>query len=520
MVTYRQLTAADTDALREAAAAWRAVAARTTTTADDLSSLLTRMPWSGPAASNAAARLSRVRGALEAAAPALERIDQSLTDHADGVVAAQRAVLTATGDAGYGRVTVHADGSVGLDRSGERPDAGDLVMARRIADQIRGALGDAERYDSRTEARLRDAAPAARSRSGGWAGPLAVPPRGAPPAQVARWWRSLTAEQRSRLVRESPEIGRLDGVPADARDQANRLSLAREHRRLLDALARDPRDPATRRRLAAVETLLARLNGDGRPRAWLLDLDPTGDGRAVVALGDPDRAANVLTFVPGAGAALNSIGTSLSRTQRLADAAGARDPSTSVVLWLGYDAPDNAIVAAYPGYARQAESDLHRFQEGLRVTHDGARSHNVVLGHSYGSVVLGYTARDRGLDLDDAIVVGSPGIGVDEARDLHAPPGHVWAGLARHDAIKAAVRPTDLFTPHLDPLLRPLLGAPAGDLWYGPNPADPDFGARIFSTDPGRAADPIGTHDGYFDPGSRSLTAISEIAVGDYGDVR
>ena len=39
-------------------------------------------------------------------------------------------------------------------------------------------------------------------------------------------------------------------------------------------------------------------DGDG-PRGYLLRLDLAGEGRAVVALGDPDRADNVLTHVRG-----------------------------------------------------------------------------------------------------------------------------------------------------------------------------------------------------------------------------
>src|SRR5439155_15652814 len=116
----------------------------------------------------------------------------------------------------------------------------------------------------------------------------------------------------------------------------------------------------------------------------------------------------------------------------------APDRSTAIIAWLGYDAPDTLAQAATAGRAVGAESALHRFQAGLRATHQGTASHNTVIGLSYGSTVVGYTGHALGLDADDVVLIGSPGVGVRHAGDLGLSPAHVWASTARHHVINAA----------------------------------------------------------------------------------
>ncbi|HEY2763441.1 MAG TPA: alpha/beta hydrolase [Pseudonocardiaceae bacterium] len=81
------------------------------------------------------------------------------------------------------------------------------------------------------------------------------------------------------------------------------------------------------------------------------------------------------------------------------------------------------------------------FQDGLRATHQGPPSHNTVLGHSYGSTVVGYAARDHRIVADDVIFVGSPGVGVEHATDLHLPPSHVWSSHAANDLVRPLGHP-------------------------------------------------------------------------------
>ena len=287
--------------------------------------------------------------------------------------------------------------------------------------------------------------------------------------------------------------------PASIRDQANRL--------LLDGL------PPRTEGLAALKDRLADTEG---PRAYLLKLDPAGDGQAVVALHDPDRAANVLTQVPGMTADLASYGGELARAERIVIRAAERDPAaaTSSILWLGYDAPDFVGEAAGRRPAEAGAGGLRRFQEGLRATHDGEPARQTVLGHSYGSLVVGTAAAEPGFAADSLVFVGSPGVGVDTAAELHAPPGQVWSSTSRSDVIQwAAVSPRSLAEDlMLSQAIPGPFGRPEDDLYFGRNPSDPAFGARVF------ASQPDGGHLGYWDPGRPALDALADITLG-RGDV-
>ena len=53
---------------------------------------------------------------------------------------------------------------------------------------------------------------------------------------------------------------------------------------------------------------------------------------------------------------------------------------------------------------------------------------------------------------------------------------------------------------------------PEDDLYFGTNPSDPAFGARVFTSEPDAG------HLGYWEPGSAALDALAAIAVG-RGDV-
>jgi len=377
-----------------------------------------------------------------------------------------------------------------LSRLGERVRAAQGLMAEgQVASAVRAA--EAADADALAFLALGVARPDAR--------PVDVPPP-TEPAAVTRWWAGLPPAERAWLIEHRPElIGWRDGVPTVARDAANRRLLATER-------AGSP----------GLRALAARLDEPDLPRAYLLGLDATGDGRAIVAIGDPDLATDVVTYVPGVNRGLAEVGSLLGRTDAIATRAAALGPThrVSAVLWLGYDAPDGADVAL-PRAAHGSEAALDSFADGLRATHVGDRSHNTVLGHSYGSLVAGVTARDRGLDADELVLIGSPGVGVDRAAQLHGvPAGHVWAAAAAND-------PVQRFAPGIaqvavDALnnLRHPFSAHYGDatpdvfLWHGRNPAHEGFGAHIF------AADPAGGHSGYWQ--GVALDAIARITLGAY----
>ncbi|MGC7095641.1 alpha/beta hydrolase [Amycolatopsis lurida] len=350
----------------------------------------------------------------------------------------------------------------------------------------------------------------------------AGPPDGkGTPAENSAWWNGLSEDEQQRIIENHPDwIGNRDGIPATDRDQANRSILADEKIRLEAeeaALRADLDDnffggvftdddaelEAVQGKLKGIEAIESKLDSTAglgeNERHYLLGFSTGDDGQAIVAKGNPDTADNVATFVPGTGADLEGVGGLLNRGDKMWLAAddSSADESTSVITWLGYDAPDTIPLAASQDYASDARQDLDSFHDGLRVTHEaGGPSHNTVIGHSYGSTVIGHAGRDLDLDVDKMVFVGSPGVGVDTAAELNIDPGDVYATTAREDIIR--------LTP---------------EFIHGNHPVDDDFGAHEFQSDPGEdgISGNVHTHSAYWDDGNKSLTNLGHIIVGNTG---
>jgi hypothetical protein len=521
--------------------------------------------WSGAAAGAAAGRLSVLGGDLGDGAATAGRIPRILDEHAGQVEAAQATVERVLAAIAATPIRVSVAGTAGLSPAAYAVPA--LVpLWWRLAGQVQAVLDAAVQRataaDTAAAGRLRallppmDPAPM----DPAWPAPTdraAVPPdqvpaRGTDPRTVNQWWRGLSQEQRDWLLANHPEpVGNLDGVPAQDRDRANRTVLAatviRLELRRGELVARTDRADAgdgelrdLDDKLRGIRAIDRRLRdaGAGKQRPYLMGLDTDGRGHAIVSMGNPDIADNVVTFVPGTTTRLGAMGVDVGWADIMVDSARAADPSegTAAIAWVGYDAPQDVINtdighlgedATSDRYALQARDDLDRFQDGLRATHDGPRSHNTVVGHSYGTTVVGYTARDRGLDADEVIFVGSPGVGVDHAGDLGIPPEHVWSSTARNDPIQYGYDLADV--------ARAGLGLdPRIDLVHGANPSSPQFGGQVFASDPG---DPVvrwewerhgpfdgipvpvprfsvNAHSQYWDPGSASLENMGQIIVG------
>ena len=58
------------------------------------------------------------------------------------------------------------------------------------------------------------------------------------------------------------------------------------------------------------------------------------------------------------------------------------------------------------------------------------------------------------------------------------------------------------------------------DLIHGNDPTRDDFGARVFSSDPGNPDDEAKTHSAYWDDGNRARMNIAYIATGQGGKVQ
>ena len=253
--------------------------------------------------------------------------------------------------------------------------------------------------------------------------------------------------------------------------------------------------------LTQVKDALAELGDTG----LLLGIDPAEDGKAIIAIGNPDTADNVVTYVPGTGSDLSNIDGDMNRTQTMVNDANGLCPDerTAGILWLGYDSPGSVPEAGSPSYASDAVGDLSDFQGGLRVTHEGGTpSHNVILGHSYGTTVIGYAASRAGLDVDEIVLVASPGVGVNSADDLGIPADHVWATTASDDPIWLAADAGAFATTVVPPPISFFLG----------DPTDDDFGANVFASDggPGLSND---AHSEYWDERNSSRDNIASIIV-------
>jgi hypothetical protein len=386
---------------------------------------------------------------------------------------------------------------------------------------------------------------------------------------VAAWWQLLTTARQHQLLTADPGVlGWLDGLPANVRDAANRTvfwstyaKLEAEKAKLeaevkgdtsgvlavpgLGSLINDADGAAVKQaELAHIEGILQGMDaikavlgppgqGNGAlPPVYLLGFDANNLGHAIVSIGDPDTANNVVTYVPGLGSGFPSTASGdLARTTRLWRQASAIAPAGATVAsvyWLGYDAPqldlklsessvspvnlaEDAQVALAAD-AQGAAPALDSFAAGLAAAHHPSfPAHTVMLGHSYGSLVVGEAAvRAPGKLADDLAFVGSPGVGVNKATQLGVPAAHVFAGAAANDPVPdlPPADPVDWFS---------------GSAHFGTNPAFPQFGARDFYVNPGKPVsltDPIGAHSQYWDLRSASLGNLANIVDGQYGQVR
>ena len=454
-----------------------------------------RAGWKGPAADAAGRALRRrahgfasVARALEIAAHALNRAAAALA--AAGRRAARAALLAAAAQPalplppgpGLARAELELGEAVEQVRQAGTGCAAVLLEA---ADRCRAVTRGVGAPRSRTDAMRRLGAAAAVA----WLSTVPAPT--APPADVARWWAAHTPAEQRRLTADpavAARIGALDGVPAVARDRANRLLLARRLARWPAGTAADGAAPsgASVAAHAADLRLLDELDrvrldpvtADPVP-VLLLTYEPTawgGRGRVAVAFGSPDLAAHVAYVVPGLGARVDPYLPGLvdgtwhlfAATRRLA----AR-PDVATVAWLGYLTPDLPEVFS----TRRAENgadELARDIAGLRAARGDDQPHVTVVGHSYGSLVGALCTLTAPGAVDDLAVLGSPGVTVDRADDLPLEPGHVWVGAASGDPVS-----------HLSA--------------FGVDPAAQAFGGHRFPAEARGATPPQAQHTHYLD---------------------
>ncbi|MCP9624176.1 hypothetical protein FOH10_19580 [Nocardia otitidiscaviarum] len=509
--------------------------------------------WRGDAAAAAALRALESRLAAGQLAAAVLDIADACAD-AGNLAEIRAAVLGLEDDAHAHGCVVADDGTVTAPVADTGNPALDLALqacldtkAAALQARLVPLLAAADGLDREVAARLDDARAELLA--------LAANPQGARPDSrvidildgaalfpddpyaVHELWESLTPADRDALVAYDPAIGNRDGIPAVARDFYNRRYLARlesaAHAELayLDGLHPDwaagrnpPSTPAewirlrewdaarqeAHTRLADYRVVRRQLDGGDDPPRYLLAVDDSG--RGAIALGNPDSARNIATFLPGTGARLGTIGAGVDRSRALLDAATRANPAerSAVITWYGYHAPPDLMAALRPDYATAAAPALDRFLDGLRATHSGPHAHTTLVGHSYGSTVIGVAATGgRSLAADSVIFVGSPGVRTDHVTEL------------RLDGVPPADNPRHIFATAAaaDPV------AVFGSVAHGISPIERAFGATVFESAPGtRLQLPFLTvfpgepwaHHGYWDAGNPGLVTQGEIVGGAY----
>jgi uncharacterized protein YukE len=338
--------------------------------------------------------------------------------------------------------------------------------------------------------------------------PRELPAPGSPAEAVNEWWKSLSRREKQALVDAHPAaLGNMNGIPAEVRDGVNRAVMN-------DDLTRG--DPA--RFSNAVRT---RKSLDGNRPLLLWAYDPLafrGQGKAVIAIGNPDTATDTAVVVPGTGSSVAQgwmVGDSVGHLYDQLVLANP-DARPAVLAWMGYDAPDSPLdprVGA-PMLAREGGRLLAADVNGLAATHRaGVRSHVTVIGHSYGSTTVADAFAGSGAGADDVVLIGSPG--TDFARgagDFHlAAGGHVYVGAASSDPVSWLGQGGPI-ADIVNGRLHFPLGLEAG---LGRDPAGEGFGAVRFDAEAvGRAGPSLADHSKYYAPGSESLRSITDIAAG------
>lgn len=366
--------------------------------------------------------------------------------------------------------------------------------------------------------------------------PIPLPPAGTSAEDADRWWNTLTAQQQEKLVAQHPpELGNLNGIPVVARSQVNTAVLNDDLHRLQDLASQRGvsvdevlKDPNTYglSPTAITRYTNARRSQDGlakageavdpwnrRPEIFLLRYQPEafgGEGAGAIAMGNPDTAAHTAVLVKGLGSGILQGTLANPDAQRLYDetARAAHGKPTSVVLWIGYDAPDTATDPGLyePNMARTGGRLLASDVNAFAVTHEGEPTHMTVVGHSYGSTTVADAAAAFGMRANDVVLVGSPGTDLaHSAADFHLPPGgHLYVGAASGDAVTWS--PGHVSGPGL-------VGPPLGGL--GADPSVDGYGSTRFKAEvPGYTANPIYDHSHYFDNGSESLFSIADVVSG------
>ncbi len=353
-----------------------------------------------------------------------------------------------------------------------------------------------------------------------------APGSGATPEEVQAWWENLTEAERAAVIAAYPErIGQGDGLPAGARDQANRVLLDDDLARLaakdedgtISPLERKMLANAGQARdaLANADAYTDPLDPDLKPGGVLWLYDPAayeGDGRVAVAVGDLDHATDVAVFTPGINTDMGDTTSYTDRMMNLYESTRYNGDGSSVatMFWLGYDAPHGPtdLATLSEGRAEEGGRNLADALDGLRASRPDDPAHLTAVGHSYGSTTTSYATHGDTSDVDEVVLIGSPGAGpADHASDLGPGADHVYVGRDSRDFV--AVLGDEGWVGKFG-------------LGLGTDPSSEDFDANRFEAedvDRSWHRNTGDAHSSYLDQDTESLYNIGRIVDGHGDDI-
>lgn len=347
-----------------------------------------------------------------------------------------------------------------------------------------------------------------------------------PPAatEVATFWSQTTSSQHKNLLSAAPRlVGGLEGFPYEIRDAANRTNLTdAEHlirHQLSAGVGRAAADELTKRLHMLGQVRAALAVGDSKNPRSLVSLDASGEGRAVIIIGNASTADYVDYLIPGmfsdvdtqivafANSSDNIATQQQAWIKKLNPGVPASQlPTVATFAWIGYQTP-NIVNVASMQLAREGEASFTASLEGLRAERaarvtkaddgtvtPGAQPFVAVLAHSYGSTAVMLSLQDDAVSVDALAIVGSPGSPARSASQLNVTNGNVWVGAAETDPV-------------------PQTGI------FGSQPLSASYGAHRFgvngATDPVSEASLRGAvgHNDYFVSGTESLRNMLLIGI-------
>jgi hypothetical protein len=453
--------------------------------------------WYGPAAQSAGAALVEVSTVATAVTAALdESLEQAQRLLAEAETAQELAERTLAAAAsvpvvldGVGRLVslptapVGAEPGLGADQTAVALQAQELAAEALQAAALAG-LAAGEARDALVRLGVSSTLAPATFDDLSWSVATSTatvsvpcPPTGAGPAAVAQWWATLSTAERNSAIRADPgRVGALEGLPAWARDEANKSALSRV---LTD-------ESAPGHEIAvSVAAELARKEAAGE-EVQLHQFQPE-EGLVALAVGDLDTADHVALLVPGTGNdPIEDLDDLVDDAGVVADATTAAAPGAAVaaIAWMGYRTPSNLAKASSPHHSWPGGRALDATLDGLaaaRVSAPGGRPHTTLIGHSYGTLVIDRAADAPGpLAAHDVVLLGSPGM------DNRAPELEV-------ERVYEASAPAD-----------PITWAE----FHGEQTWEDSYGAVELPTDPAMM------HWEYYDEWSPTRAAVGEVVAG------